>query len=331
MATVQPSTVLPIPIVEAALMGEVSEVVNWLDAGGNVNAREEAASSTLLMAAAHVGDMGLVQMLITRKANLNLETDDGQTALGVAVKRSPNDAIAMHLMTLGARLPKGRAPPTAGNEPPGVSAYVIGAAMAGTGEEVAGWLDEGGHVDAQCPEAGYTSLLKAAALAGQESIVHMLLQRSATIDLADSDGVTALMAAACGGPPESPTIPEHAAVVKLLLRSKANASLCNYQGQTALSLAEECRRDAVAQLLRDHLSTPNADASSAQADTPMPFEKNATVSLAGLQGRADLNGEQGTLLQWVADKGRWAVKMNGSGESLLVKTENLVGGTGTQS
>lgn len=47
-----------------------------------------------------------------------------------------------------------------------------------------------------------------------------------------------------------------------------------------------------------------------------------TVAIHGLKGAADLNGKEGTVDKWDADKGRWNVKMSG-GEVKALKPENL--------
>jgi hypothetical protein len=75
------------------------------------------------------------------------------------------------------------------------------------------------------------------------------------------------------------------------------------------------------------------------AQQPSQFRRGQRVEIAGLNGRADLNGKCGSLLDWAADTGRWGVKMDvkvgwdeefGSrvraGECVRVKPQNLVPG-----
>ena len=66
------------------------------------------------------------------------------------------------------------------------------AADGGDAQAVAAWLNEGGGVDARSAEHEDTTLLIVAAAGGQEAMVRMLLQRGASVNLQDSDGVTAL-------------------------------------------------------------------------------------------------------------------------------------------
>ena len=73
------------------------------------------------------------------------------------------------------------------------------AAFSGDARSVTAWLDEGGGVDARCTERNGATLLLAAALAGHEAMVRMLLQRGASVNLQTSGGGTALMGGGAGG------------------------------------------------------------------------------------------------------------------------------------
>ena len=68
----------------------------------------------------------------------------------------------------------------------------------------------------------------AAAFEGQKTMVRMLLQRGASVDLQDSLGLTALMHAATNG---------QTTTVQALLDAKADASLQANNGYTALKWA----------------------------------------------------------------------------------------------
>ena len=48
------------------------------------------------------------------------------------------------------------------------------------------------------------------------------------------------------------------------------------------------------------------------------------ATVAGLQARADLNGREVRVLQWVDARARWAVSVVGSDERILVRPQNLV-------
>ena len=127
----------------------------------------------------------------------------------------------------------------------------LGAVLEGDAQAVAAWLDTGGSVDARCAKRHGLTLLLAAAMAGQEAMVRMLLQRGASINLQDNpEGLTALMNAAIGG---------HTRIVQVLLDAKADASLQESNGRTALFLAELHNNTATAQLLRQHAKRQAAE------------------------------------------------------------------------
>ena len=111
-----------------------------------------------------------------------------------------------------------------------------GAADEGNEQAVAGLLDEGGDVDARCAELDNATLLMNAAAGGQHAMLRMLLQRGASINLQDSFGTTALMAAAVKG---------HATIVQALNSFKSGAnrrSVAIYIGRGPLSLCKALLR-----------------------------------------------------------------------------------------
>ena len=118
------------------------------------------------------------------------------------------------------------------------------AAFEGDAQAVAAWLHQGGGVDARCAKHADQTLLIAATTGGQEAVVRMLLQRGASVNLQDSNGITALMTAADKG---------NLTTVQALLDAKADASLHSGDGCMALNLAELRQQDAIAQLLRQHV------------------------------------------------------------------------------
>ena len=125
---------------------------------------------------------------------------------------------------------------------------VFAAAFQGDAHAVAAWLHKGGGVDARCAEHADQTLLMVAASGGQEAVVRMLLQRGASVNLQDSNGITALMTAADKG---------NLTTVQALLDAKADASLQSNDGCTALILADMRQQDAVAQMLRQHVRRPH--------------------------------------------------------------------------
>ena len=155
----------------------------------------------------------------------------------------------------------------------------------GDEQAVAGWLDEGGDVDARCAELDDATLLMATATVGHEALVRMLLQRGASVNLQDSfNGGTALMCAAIKG---------HTTIVQALLDGKADASLqASTDGSTALMFAEHRKRTATAQLLRQHAERQAAEvkakatAAAAELLAEEKEEREAATKATNLQQEA---------------------------------------------
>jgi hypothetical protein len=182
---------------------------------------------------------------------------------------------------------------------------------------VAAWLDEDGGVDARFAEHDDATLLMAAVCGGQETMVRMLLQRGASVNLQDPNGFTALMGAAGNG---------HTTIVQALLDAKADASLRDIDGSTALMWAEQRKHTAVAQLLQQHAKRQTEAAAAvvrAAAAAPTPNLSGRRVSIDGLKGRPELNGRCGVAGRFDAAKGRYEVAVEGEAEAVLLKPANL--------
>ena len=95
---------------------------------------------------------------------------------------------------------------------------------------VLAYIQHGGEVDAIVQLAEGMTLLRMSALSGQAAVCKLLLCNGADPDLAGGDDQgTALMSAAQNG---------QTTTVQILLEAKADTSLRNNQGRTALDLAE---------------------------------------------------------------------------------------------
>jgi len=109
---------------------------------------------------------------------------------------------------------------------------VLVAAHRGDAQAVTAWLDEGAGVDARCAEQYGVTLLMVAAGGGQETLMRMLLQRGASVNLQNSVGVTALMSAALKG---------HTTIVQALLDHWRKALSPNVRTPQSRLHAEEGR------------------------------------------------------------------------------------------
>ncbi len=88
------------PLVEAAQNGDVNAVRALLDAGGNVNLKDDAGR-TLLMYAALKNQKEVVQVLLDKGADVNARNTTGETALSLTA-REGHPEIARALLAKGA-------------------------------------------------------------------------------------------------------------------------------------------------------------------------------------------------------------------------------------
>ena len=103
------------------------------------------------------------------------------------------------------------------------------AAAQGGWQKVDKWLRRrSAHVDARCLEAAGSSLLHAAAVAGQVATVLELIKRGASVDVQNDEGGTALMEACMAG---------HQQIVLHLLEAAASLEVHSVRGGTALLCA----------------------------------------------------------------------------------------------
>ena len=154
-------------------------------------------------------------------------------------------------------------------------------------------------------------------------MVRMLLQRGASVNLQTSTGTThgtsALMAAASLG---------QTIIVHVLLDAKADASMQDRSGRTALMRAEHKKHTATAQVLRQHAERQATQAeaevrAAAAVHAPTPELSGCRVRIAGLKGRPQLNGRSGVAGRFDAAKGRYEVAVVGEAEAVLLKPANM--------
>jgi len=100
-------------VVEAAKRGEEAAVLAWLDSGGRADAtyeRGKVSGFTLLIAAARYGHERVVDLLLQRGAEVNLQDSDSWTALMYAA-RYGHERVVELLLQHGADVNL-RSPPT---------------------------------------------------------------------------------------------------------------------------------------------------------------------------------------------------------------------------
>lgn len=188
------------PLFKAFQDRNYEEAKLLIEGKADVNARDEANTSPLMWAS-RCGKVSLVQMLLDEKADPNTTDQKGESALMMASNSS-------------------------------------------LGEVVEVLLDGGATIDlaVHLPndnQDGWTALTYAV-VAGNSSVVKLLLERKADPNLADQDGCTPLMQAAANGEESS---------VTLLLEMKADPTQTSKEGFTALSLAQDGQMQQVIALL----------------------------------------------------------------------------------
>lgn len=212
---------LGLALLNAAGAGRIDEALGLLDAGADANAApgpNDRDQRSALCIAATLSDLRLLRALIARGAQPNLAVH-GVTALHAATRDSLHgrpDAV-MTLLANGAR-PEltdhdGNTPlhHAALSEDPTISAMLI---------------DAGAPLDTVNRE-GLTALALAAR-AGNEPVLRLLLERGARPEVAR--GLPALIAAASGHE-------DRAAIVKRLLKAKAEVGASDRLGRSALHAA----------------------------------------------------------------------------------------------
>ena len=222
-------------LVAACKSGDDSLVLSLINSGVNVNclARIDCREWSPLMMASDKGHTDVVQLLLERGAQVDLQNNVGLTALIWASDKGHTDIVKL-LLERGAQID------LQNNDE---WTALMMASSCGQTEIVKLLLERGAQVDLQ-DNVGQTVLIEASDT-GQTEIVKLLLERGAQIDLQDNFGLTALMWASDR---------EQTEIVKLLLERGAQVDLQNNYGYTALVIliAGGIGNVETAQLLLEH-------------------------------------------------------------------------------
>lgn len=218
------SAALPLAIYQAAAQGGCQKIDRWLRRkGAHIDARcLEAAGSCLLHAAAVAGQVAMVLELIRRRASVDVQNDEGGTALMEACMAG-HQQIVLDLLEAAASLEV--------HSFRGGTALLCAASSGHTGI-VRELLSRGARVDARDSING-TALMHAASQ-GHGDVLSLLLAHCHTtlsgnfVDHRDELGESALTCAVAGG---------HEECVRRILHAGADALIEAGGELTALQLA----------------------------------------------------------------------------------------------
>jgi uncharacterized protein len=286
------------PLHLAIEQGDAPLALLLLDAGADA-ARATQAGETPLMLAAHTGDADIARALLAHGAAVDArDRSFGQTALMIAA-RDGHAALAKVLLDAGAdpnaqtpaEEPPRFIPPS--ESPPGLSK--------GVGIIRAGWPEGRGK---RFPAAGSKTPLLYAARDGHLDVARLLVERGASVELADGNGVTPLLSAILNASifrvsrtGES----EHLSIASSLLDAGANVDAQDWYGETPLWAAVDLRnlelgpaekstelRDqalALIERLLDAGANPNA------RTREFPHERRYILTIVGSVAWVDLTGQ----------------------------------------
>jgi ankyrin repeat protein len=249
------------PWVETLLFGSVEDVKKLLDSGFDANSATKSGGITALMLA--TPDVDKMKLLLERGANADARSRNRFSALLVAAQYPGSSAAMNLLLDRGAkvRMPLGQGAPFFNAFP------IMLAAMSGNSEMIGRLVQEGDRIDDKMNLLGMFPLTPLLSLATthRTATVIALLDAGAKVDEVDGDGITSLSWAAISNRIDMARLliergadVNHldkkgmtpllyaasidfgdSAMVDLLLRSGADATMRTPEGLTALDLAQK--------------------------------------------------------------------------------------------
>ena len=172
-------------------------------------------------------------------------------------------------------------------------------------------LDHGANPNVYKRDAGSGPVYKAAQH-GHADCLALLIGVRADLDAPFRSGATPLLIAAFGG---------HDKCVRALLAAGADPRIKACDGSTALSTAKQLGFGRCTALLE-------AGAAALSHDPADPFLAGEPVVLSGLKAKPELNGKQGRVVEWVAERGRYGVRLSlehgaEASEPMALRPDNL--------
>nr|XP_032817411.1 kinase D-interacting substrate of 220 kDa isoform X1 [Petromyzon marinus]XP_032817415.1 kinase D-interacting substrate of 220 kDa isoform X1 [Petromyzon marinus] len=312
------AALLPQGLLACVEENNVAGLLVLLESCSSIDERNEIGQ-TVLMLAAEQGSLEIVQELLKRGANCNLEDDDSWTALISASKEGHLD-IVRELIQNNADIEhremggwtalmwaayKGRTdvarllldhkanPNVAGQ----FSMYPVTWAAGRGHNEIVNMLLNAGSKSNCCDKYGTTPLIWAARKGHLES-VQLLLQHSADVNQVGANSMTALIAAVRGG---------FESVVEELLTKEPDVNLTDKDGNSALMIAAKEGKTEIARDLLDagaYVNTPDRHGDTVLIWAVKGGHPDIVRALVGKLADVDVRGaENKTALYWAVEKG----------------------------
>ena len=218
---------LTIPIIEAAKIGNTEVVKLLIKENADVNVQDEDGWTALLLASLN-GHTQVVELLIKENADVNIQKKNGVTALMLA-------SVYGHTQVVELLIKENADVKIQSKE--GVTALML-ASLNGHTQVVELLLKQNADVNIQ-NENGWTALMLASQN-GHTQIVELLLQENTDVNAQGTNGENALMMAVDHG---------HTKIAELLLKKIENINTQDKNGFTALIIASKKDQIFVVELL----------------------------------------------------------------------------------
>uniref|UniRef100_A0A669FCM9 Kinase D interacting substrate 220 n=1 Tax=Oreochromis niloticus TaxID=8128 RepID=A0A669FCM9_ORENI len=273
------------PLMVAAEQGSLEIVQELIKRGANVNL-DDIDCWTALISAAKEGHIEVVRDLLENNANLEHRDMGGWTALMWAAYKGRTDVAQL-------LLEKGSNPNITGQ----YSVYpIIWAAGRGHAEIVRLLLEHGAKVNCS-DKYGTTPLIWAARKGHYDCVMH-LLANGADVDQEGANSMTALIVAVKGGYTE---------VVKELLKRNPNVNKTDKDHNTALAIAAKEGHTEIVQDLLDagtYVNVPDRSGETMLIGAVRGGHVEIVRALLNKYADIDARGQDGkTALYWAVEKG----------------------------
>ncbi|XP_042356849.1 kinase D-interacting substrate of 220 kDa B isoform X1 [Plectropomus leopardus] len=273
------------PLMVASEQGNLEIVQELIRRGANVNL-DDVDCWTALISAAKEGHIEVVRELLENNANLEHRDMGGWTALMWGAYKGRTDVVQL-------LLEKGANPNITGQ----YSVYpIIWAAGRGHAEIVHLLLQHGAKVNCS-DKYGTTPLIWAARKGHYESVMH-LLANGADVDQEGANSMTALIVAVKGG---------YTKVVKELLKRNPNVNMTDKDGNTALAIAAKEGHTEIVQDLLDagtYVNILDRSGETMLIGAVRGGHVEIVRALLNKYADIDVRGQDGkTALYWAVEKG----------------------------